>query len=372
MKPFLVHTLLLLSLPALCLADVTSKNLEIISGKSHSSDIRTATQSGTYIESMTIHRPKANTSADALARVNPHLRTLLRDYDKLIDTAQVSSRFEELYDRKISLLKRGSYPTEHNYCDCETILRLEHPTTGKIALWVQGDMDVVTDGSDPVRSPSIDDYDLARTSDWYLPETSYSWRLKSGDPKNPFLDYYPGTKKDLQEVRAFIERKAEKDPGIVWRDVLKSIDSQIYRVEQRGLKSYTREGLSQRRNLLATHDPFVVLPVPWVNKSAKWGPQIGDYAAVIYKDRIYPAILGDAGPSDKVGEASLRIARAINPEASGKNRAVEDVTVTYLFFPRSKEKYRSAPDYALWRSRVASLLDGIGGISSPAALHSWE
>ena len=365
-----IFALILFSLaaPGWIFGQVKSRNYEVEEGQQLPSQIRAG---GTYIQSMKILRPKPNTSASALAKINPSLPVLLNDFTKLIETAEVSSRFNELYDRKMTLLKRGSYPTEHNFLDCETILRLKHPETGKIALWVQGDMDVVTDGSDPVRSPTIEDYNLARSSDWYLPETSYSWARKSTDPKNPFLDYYPSAIKELEEVKALILKKKEADPGVVWREMLSTVDSQIYRLKSRGMSSSTRSGLGARRNLEATKDPFVVLPVPWVNKSAAWGPMIGDYAAVIYKNKIYPAILGDAGPSDKVGEASLRIARAINPEASGRNRAVSDVTVTYLFFPKTRSP-RKAPDYAEWKQKVGELLEGIGGISDPNALHKWE
>ena len=45
-----------------------------------------------------------------------------------------------------------------------------------------------------------------------------------------------------------------------------------------------------------------------------FSPSIGDYAAVIYNGKIYPAIVGDAGPSNKVGEASARICKELNPE----------------------------------------------------------
>ena len=347
---------------------IKALNYEVEEGVRLASSIRA---SQTYIASMKILRPKANTSPAALAKINPNLPTLLNDFEKLIDTAEVSSRFGELYDRKITKLKRGEYLSEHNFLDCETALRLKHPETGRIALWVQGDMDVVTDGSDPLRSPSIEDYDLARTSNWYLPQTSYSW-AKSGDTaRNPFLDYYPNAIKELQEVRALVVKKKENDAGVIWREILRSIDDQIYRMKYRGMKQSTRNGLSGRRYLEATKDPFVVLPIPWVNKSAAWSPQIGDYAAVIYKNKIYPAILGDAGPTDKVGEASLKIARGINPKASGVERAVSDVSVTYLFFPRTASP-RGAPDYTLWRKRVAELLDELGGISSPDVLHRWE
>jgi len=349
-------------------SQVKARHYEIEEGTKFSSQIRTG---GSYIETMKIIRPKANKSPTALAAINPNLPNLLKDYTKLIETSEVSDRFNELYDCKINLIKAGDYSTEHNFSDCETILRLKHPTTGRLALWVQGDMDVVTDGSDPVRSPKIRDYDLARSSDWYLPETSYSWKRESTDPLNPFLEYYPSVIKELQAFRGTVVTKLEADPDVVWREVLKTVDSQIARMKSRGMSESTRSGLAARRNLEATKDPFVVLPVPWVNKDADWGPRIGDYVAVIYKDRIYPAILGDSGPSDKVGEASLRIARAINPKASGRNRAVTDVTVTYLFFPKTAGP-RSAPDYQLWRDKVAELLEEMGGIYSADKLYKWE
>jgi Fungal chitosanase of glycosyl hydrolase group 75 len=362
---FTINILLIFS--NFSLAQVKAKKYEIEEGAKYTSQIRSGV---TYIESMKILRPKANQSATALTKINPHLPNLLKDFTKLIESAEVSERFGELYDRKIELIKQGSYATAHNFCDCETILRLKHPTTGRVALWVQGDMDVVTDGSDPVRSPKINDYDLARSSDWYLPETSYSWKRESTDPVNPFLEYYPSVIKELQDVRKTVAAKLAADPDVVWREVLDSVDSQIARMKSRGMGESTRSGLAARRNLEATKDPFVVLPVPWVNQDAEWGPQIGDYAAVIYRDRIYPAILGDSGPSDKVGEASLRIARAINPKASGRTRAVSDVTVTYLFFPKTAGP-RSAPDYELWRNKVAELLENIGGIYSLDKLHKW-
>lgn len=354
--------------PSLSWAQVKSRNYEINDSSKYNSEIR---KKGTYITSLSIDRPKPNKSPKALAAINPNLPILLNDFTKLIETAEVSSRFNELYDLKIKYIKNGSYPTAHNFSDCETALRLQHPETGRIAFWLQADMDVVTDGSDPVRSPKIEDYNLARTSDWYLPQTSYTWARSSDDPANPFLDYYPSALKELQAFRETVVEKQKSDPGVIWREVLRTVDSQINRVKHRGLGSSVKDGLSRRRSLEATKDPFVVLPIPWVSKSAKWSPWIGDYCAVIYKDKIYPAILGDAGPSDKVGEASLKIARGLNPKADGRNRAVSDVSVSYIFFPRSKAERRSAPDHELWRNRVAELLEDIGGISSPDKLHKW-
>ena len=324
-----------------------------------------------YIRRMEIVQPRAALTADELAAVNPNLPSLLPGFRNLMKSAEVSSRFTELYNRKIALIKRGEYPTSHNFFDCETILRLEHPESGRKVLLLQADMDVVTDGSDPGRAPRLADYNLARSSDWYLPETSYSWGLSSGSAKNPFLDYYPNAVSELKKMRAEVLRKAEQDKGIIWREILKAYDDQIYRMNARGLGAGTRGGLSSRRFLLATRDPFVVLPAPWVNRSAEWSPQTGDYVAVIYRDKIYPAILGDSGPKDKVGEASLRLARKLNPKADGKTRAISDVTVTYLFFPKTRSPAKQ-PDLKLWRDKVMGYLKEIGGLSKNATLYDWN
>ncbi len=213
-------------------------------------------------------------------------------------------------------------------------------------------------------------FDLARSSDWFLPETAYSWH-NSGGTENPFLTYYPETLAKLQELRTQLEANAKTDPGVVWREMIKSCDDQIYRVRERGLHNSTKSNLRNRRFLLADRDPFVVLPVPWVNKDAAFSPKMGDYAAVIHGNKIYPAILGDAGPSDKVGEASLRLARELNPKANGRTRAISDLTVTYLFFPKSATKAQT-PDLALWHQNVSALLKEIGGLGEGITLHAWN
>ena len=168
-----------------------------------------------------------------------------------------------------------------------------------------------------------------------------------------------------------LETRAKEDPGVVWRELLRTCDAQIYRVKERGLHNSTKSNLRNRRFLLADRDPFVVLPVPWVNKGAAWSPKMGDYAAVIHGKHIYPAILGDAGPSFKVGEASLRLAKAINSKADGRTRAVSGLSVTYLFFPKSRDKAQE-PDLQVWHQRVSALLKEIGGIGDGFVLHAWS
>ena len=322
-----------------------------------------------YIHSLSFTRPTPSTTAAQLTALNPAPSKVLPDFAKLMESAEVSSNFAALYDRKAQKMQRGELLTPHNYFDCETVLRLAHPDSGRKVLLLQADMDVVTDGSDPGRAPNLADYNLARSSDWFLPETAYSWPRSGNDP-NPFLTYYPEVLTKLQTLRAQLEENAKADPGVVWRELITTCDDQIYRIKERGLHNYTKTNLRNRSFLLADRDPFVVLPVPWVKQNAAWSAKPGDYAAVIYKDKIYPALLGDAGPSDKVGEASLRLARELNPKANGKTRAISELTVTYLFFPKTATKAQ-APNLTLWHQKVSALLTDLGGLGQGITLHQW-
>jgi hypothetical protein len=91
---------------------------------------------------------------------------------------------------------------------------------------------------------------------------------------------------------------------------------------------------------------------------------------VVYGDAIYPAIVGDVGPNDKVGEASLRIAKEINALATAYNRPVSDLKVSYIIFPGTVEKPFGPPDLDKIHARCEALVKEIGGASVP--LHRWE
>jgi hypothetical protein len=96
----------------------------------------------------------------------------------------------------------------------------------------------------------------------------------------------------------------------------------------------------------------------------------GDYALVIFGNSIYPALVGDIGPNDKVGEASLRIAKEINTLSTPYNRPVSDLKVTYLIFPETADKPFGPPDLQKLQARCEALVKEIGGASVP--LHHWE
>ncbi|HST29459.1 MAG TPA: hypothetical protein VLK27_01320, partial [Chthoniobacterales bacterium] len=86
-------------------------------------------------------------------------------------------------------------------------------------------------------------------------------------------------------------------------------------------------------------------------------------------DGIYPAIIGDIGPNDKVGEASFRIAKEINPQSTPYSRPVSELKATYLIFPGTADT-AGPPDLDKLQARCQKLVDEIGGATVP--LHHWE
>ena len=208
-------------------------------------------------------------------------------------------------------------------------------------------MDVDADGSDSDRLP---DTDGASTN--FKPFTSYHWNKRTDHP-NPFL---PAAEEKLRRYETEFAQKGltmERN-----RDL--RIGIQRMKTEVDSLKRFSY--------LIAATDPYIVLPA--VLSRAKDAGRVGDYAVVIAGDRILPAIVGDVGPADKVGEASLRIAKEINPLATPYNRPVSDLKVTYLIFPGTADKPFGPPDLEKIRARCEKLVEEMGGAT--VALHRWE
>jgi hypothetical protein len=114
--------------------------------------------------------------------------------------------------------------------------------------------------------------------------------------------------------------------------------------------------------LISKEDPFIVLPGFMLRQPGHpFLPRIGDYAVLVYHGTLYPALLGDAGPSYKVGEASLRIARQIDPKASPNNRPETELDITYLVFPGTADRQPGPPDLKALHERCRALLNDIGG-----------
>jgi hypothetical protein len=93
---------------------------------------------------------------------------------------------------------------------------------------------------------------------------------------------------------------------------------------------------SDGRPLSAERLPFIVVPAPsrlWDYRDHGIGG--GSVVAVVYRDRVQYAVVGDAGPQGIIGEASYATARALgiraDPHGGGAHSGV-----TYIVFKNTK------------------------------------
>jgi hypothetical protein len=289
---------------------------------------------------------------------SPELSKILPGLPPLVEKATVSSWFTKLYENKTARVRRDATAlnellTKHNIYDCETILQLQSDK-GRKMFFIQAEMDVVSDGSDGDRLPTMPD-DIVN-SPHYQPFTSYGWPKKS-ETANPIV---AGWEKRITAAQKELALPATTAARKTWlRERMQML--------KRGI-----DDMKARSFLIADYDPFIVIPVSILTSNDPFAPKVGDYAVVVFGKKIYPAIVGDGGPTFKVGEASLRMAREINPKASPYSRPVSDLKVSYLVFPGSREAERVPPDYEKWRQRCHELLGEIGGLGEGYQLHQWQ
>jgi hypothetical protein len=315
------------------------------------SDERADPQS--YVLDLKLHArvPAPNTTIDELAKVSPELPRLLPGLAAMLTPDAVSPFFKELYDTKLkslreNLVRLDQLLSRHNFYDCQTVLQLRHLESHRRVVLLQADMDVDADGSDSDRLPAG-----SGVSPNFKPFTSFRWPKKSTLP-NPYL--MPAEDR-LQRYEA--ELAVKTTPAERKRELKGAIS--ILRDEIGSLKKFSF--------LIGATDPYIVLP-SGLGKAD--GGKVGDYAVVVFGENIYPAIVGDIGPSDKAGEASLRIAKEINALATPNNRPVSDLKVTYLIFPGTAETPFGPPDLEKLQARCEALVNEIGGAGAP--LHHWE
>lgn len=308
--------------------------------------------------SLEIKLPNATKSSAELAEVNPKLPSLLKEYATLIDQSKVSPFFAGIYSRKKNELRKNSAAldkllTRHNFYDTETILEIEHPISKRKMLWIQADMDVVSDGSDGDRLPTMPEAITKSSS--YQPSTSYRWK-KLGTKENPLLAPW---EKRLKDYKLSLRNA----PATSKRALQNKITHAQNVIAELKRSSF----------LIAEYDPFIVIPLGMIGQSnSAYSPQTGDYAIVIAKDKLYPAIVGDAGPRYKSGEASLRIAKEINPLANPYSRPVSDLSISYLVFPHSAEPEKGPIDYDKLQEKCNTLIADMGGLSEGVTLHIWK
>lgn len=307
---------------------------------------------------LSLRLPAPAKTMGELESSSPDLSKILPGLPPLIEKATVSPWFGKLYENKAGRVRRDANSlnellTKHNIYDCETILNFQS-ATGRKVFFMQAEMDVVSDGSDGDRLATMPDEIVNSTH--YQPFTSYGWPKKTPTP-NPMVAGWEkrivAANKELAAAGTTADRKS-------WlRERIQYL--------KRGIAD-----LKARSFLIADYDPFIVIPVDVLTSSEPFAPNVGDYAVVLYGNKLYPAIVGDGGPTFKVGEGSLRMARELNPKASSYSRPVSDLKVTYVVFPGSREAERGPPDYEKWRQRCHELLGEIGGIGQGYELHQWQ
>jgi hypothetical protein len=296
--------------------------------------------------------PAANKTIDELAKITPELPRLLPGLTAMLGADAVSPLFGELYNTKVkalgeNLARLDQLLSRHNFYDCQTVLQLQHPQSHRKALLLQADMDVDADGSDADRMP----IGTGMTTN-FKPSTSFRWPKKTAAP-NPYLPAIEQQLKHAEDELALKTTTPER------KRELRNAITQL-RAEISTLKKFSF--------LIGATDPYIVIPGAFTH--GRDAARTGDYALVIFGGAIYPAVVGDIGPNDKVGEASFRIAKQINPAATPYNRPVSDLKVTYLIFPGTAEMPFGPPDLDKLQARCQKLVDEIGG--APVPLYHWE
>jgi Fungal chitosanase of glycosyl hydrolase group 75 len=296
--------------------------------------------------------PSANKTIEELAKINAHLPTLLPGLALMLPADPVSPLYAQLYDSKVKMLRQNLARLDlllsrHNFFDCQTVLQMQHPQTHRKALLLQADMDVDADGSDADRMP----VGTGAPAN-FKPSTSYRWPKKTAAP-NPYLAATEERLKRAEDEYALATTTAAR------KHELGNAVTEL-RAEVATLKKYSF--------LIGATDPFIVVPGAFTHGGDPVKP--GDYALVVFGDSIYPAIVGDVGPNDKVGEASLRVAKQINTLSTPYNRPVSDLKVTYIMFPGTAEKSVGPPDLEKLQARCEALVKEIGGATVP--LYHWE
>ncbi len=302
---------------------------------------------------VTARIPRAAVTAEDFAANDPLLPGVFNDFPALLAGATVSPFFDRLYALKTAQVGReiarlDVILSRHNFYDCETILNVRNPTTGRRAILALGDMDVNVDGSDGDRNVRVDG-----SSQFFLPQTSFRWP-KLTDRENPFLAVEQKRLATLRDERAAGNATAARSAEIT---------------EGMDLANRRIFDLKKWSFLVAETDPFIVLPGFMLHGNDPDSPSVGDFALVVFGGKAYPAVVGDAGPSLKIGEASLRLCREINARSSAASRPVSDLKVAYIVFPGTADPTASQPVLDAWRLRCEQYAFELGGLTVP--VHSW-
>ena len=196
---------------------------------------------------LTLKLPAAAKTLEEVSEGNANIGKILPGLPGLLEKAEVSRWYGELYDNKAQRVKRDANAlnellTKHNIYDCQTILNMRSES-GTRVFFMQAEMDVVSDGSDGDRLSKMPDSIVNST--YYQPTTSYGWR-KIGNTPNPMI---AGLRKRIGNGTAELNASGTSADRKTW---LRSRITMLKRVI---------EDLQARSYLIAEYDPFIVIPV---------------------------------------------------------------------------------------------------------------
>lgn len=121
------------------------------------------------------------------------------------------------------------------------------------------------------------------------------------------------------------------------------------------------------RSIDADRVPYMVLPggMKWVQKL---GISLGDYATVIYAGKVVHAVFADSGPSNKLGEGSLRLLRELGAERLKPNGRILNADagpgIVTIVYPNSGDRADRADEATLLaavRTKGAALFAALAG-----------
>ena len=136
------------------------------------------------------------------------------------------------------------------------------------------------------------------------------------------------------------------DGVISFTSLARSCDDGVLTEEQRANSSrYHQDTLSNGWRINPYDIPYVVLPYESGNQTfLNQGIKLGDVVAVVYGDKIVYGLYIDNGPSDRIGEVSMRIQH----ELFGNSNPMvghDEYDVTYIVFPGSGSLRQSEASY---------------------------
>jgi hypothetical protein len=134
-------------------------------------------------------------------------------------------------------------------------------------------------------------------------------------------------------------------------------------ISQTGLEDTSKKERDPRRYVDAATVPYVVLSgTDRQNHRATFGDYIVVYNTANHKYTY--AMYGDNWPTPKIGEGSIALASDLGIDADPRVGGVEDPSVVYLVFPKSRiTKWTSEETVATTRADAEKQFNAWGGIN---------